>query len=99
MLQCTSIEKLYKLRQRLRKYAIEKQKQHLVFTKQFNTRIKMDSQNMSNNAGQAKGQAQVYVFNFLCQVETAQNHSGSELSNNHFMQEKLLDNLNRQCLN
>lgn len=54
---------------------------------------------MSNNAGQAKGQAQVYVFNFLCQVETAQNHSGSELSNNHFMQEKLLDNLNRQCLN
>lgn len=25
----------------------------------------MDSQNMSYNAGQAKGQAQVYAFNFL----------------------------------
>lgn len=37
-------------------------KQHLIFTKKhFSTRIKMDSQNMSYKAGQAKGEAQVFL--------------------------------------
>jgi len=60
------IEKLYKLQQMRKKYiwAFDQNlKQHLILTNTLVTRIKMDSQNMSYKAGQAKGETQVSTKN------------------------------------
>lgn len=72
--KCESNNHDKKLCNELRKYISDKSlrqnilafdqnlKQHLIFTKKhFSTRIKMDSQNMSYKAGQAKGEAQVFL--------------------------------------
>jgi len=58
-MQCT--EKLYKLQQRVGKYESEKLKLTTLDFSLHIQKLKMDSQNMSYNAGQAKGQAQVYL--------------------------------------